>query len=93
MTMLKPAHPGELLREDVVPALKTEKGITGVSDFAELLGCSRSYLSSVLQEKAPISVELAANLELAGLGIAHNWIAMQAAHDKANGFIRGVKTL
>jgi addiction module HigA family antidote len=84
MPMFKPSHPGELLREDIVPALKSEKGIVGVSEFAERLGCSRSHLSNILQEKAPITAEFAACLELAGLGVAQNWLAMQAAYDQAN---------
>lgn len=85
MAMLKPAHPGELLREDVLPALSSEKGIAGVSDLARQLGCSRSFLSRILQGNAPITAEFAACLELAGLGIAQNWLAMQAAYDQAKG--------
>lgn len=80
MPMFNPAHPGSLLREDVVPALKSEYRI-GITELARRLGYSRSHISNVLHEKSPITADLALRLELAGLGSARSWLAMQAAHD------------
>lgn len=59
MTMFNPPHPGETLREDVLPAL----GLT-VSEAAQQLGVSRVTLSRVLNGKAAISIDLARRLEI-----------------------------
>lgn len=78
--MYNPPHPGETLREDVLPAL----GLT-VTDAAEQLGVTRAALSRVLNGRAAISPEMALRLEL-WLGIEHGgradtWVAQQAAYD------------
>ncbi|MCX2694480.1 HigA family addiction module antitoxin [Pseudomonas sp. DCB_CB] len=83
MPMLNPSHPGALLREDIVPALKADKCIVGITDLAQRLGYSRPHFSNILHERAPITAELAYRLELAGLGVARNWLAMQSAYDLA----------
>ena len=46
----QPTHPGEILREDVLPAL----AIT-VSEAAEGLGISRQTLRRILAEKLSVS--------------------------------------
>lgn len=79
-TMHNPPHPGETLREDVLPAL----GIT-VTDAAAQLGVTRAALSRVLNGRAGISPEMALRLER-WLGIEHGgragvWLGMQSAHD------------
>lgn len=56
--MHNPPHPGETLREDVLPAL----GLT-VTQAAEELGINRVTLSRVLNGKAGISIDLALRLE------------------------------
>lgn len=76
MPMHNPPHPGEILREDVLPALKMTIG-----DLAEHLGYSRPHFSSVLNGHAPISADLAFRLELAGLGTGRHWLVMQSAYD------------
>lgn len=53
-----PTHPGELLREDVLPSL----GLT-VTSAAEQLGVTRAALSRVLNGRAAISPEMALRLE------------------------------
>jgi len=78
--MHKPPHPGETLRDDVLPAL----GLT-VTDAATQLGVTRAALSRVLNGKAAISPEMALRLER-WLGIerggrASVWLAMQSACD------------
>ncbi|MNM39346.1 hypothetical protein D3C81_501210 [compost metagenome] len=76
MAMYNPPHPGESLREDVLPAI----GMT-VSGLARHLGYSRGQLSTVLNCRAAISADLAYRLELAGLGDARQYLAEQAAYD------------
>jgi addiction module HigA family antidote len=51
---LKPMHPGEMLREDVVPALGKSK-----IEIAQLLGISRQTLYDILDEKQPVTPGMA----------------------------------
>lgn len=76
MPMHNPPHPGEALREDVLPAI----GLS-VAALARHLGYSRGQLSTVLNGRASLSADLAHRLELAGLGNARVYLAEQAAHD------------
>ncbi len=75
-----PPHPGETLREDVLPAL----GMT-VTDAAAQLGVTRAALSRVLNGRAAISPEMALRLEgwlgVKNGGRADLWIAQQASYD------------
>jgi addiction module HigA family antidote len=78
--MYNPPHPGETLREDVLPAL----GLS-VSAAAGQLGVTRGMLSRVLNGNAPISADLAVRLEK-WLGVdrggdAEKWMRMQASYD------------
>ena len=75
--MFNPPHPGETLREDVLPAL----GLT-VTQAALELGVNRVTLSRVLNEKAGISVDFALRLEawLDGPS-AESWLKGQLAYD------------
>jgi addiction module HigA family antidote len=78
--MHNPPHPGETLREDILPAL----GLN-VSEAAEQLQIARATLSRVLNGRAAISPEMALRLE-GWLGVengggADAWIALQAAYD------------
>ena len=47
---LPPMHPGELLREEILPALDRPK-----TEIARLLGVSRQTLYDVLKEKQPVT--------------------------------------
>jgi len=76
MPMHNPPHPGESLREDILPAINMT-----ISSLAEHLGYSRGQLSTVINGHAGISADLAYRLELAGLGNARMWLALQAAYD------------
>ena len=72
----EPTHPGELLREDVLPALKMN-----VSQAARELGVSRQLLHRILAGKAAVTPEMAVRLgKWAGNG-PHLWLAMQHAYD------------
>src|SRR3954470_10382238 len=54
---LPPMHPGELLREDVLPALGRTK-----TEIASLLGVSRQTLYDILAEKQPVTPAMALRL-------------------------------
>jgi addiction module HigA family antidote len=71
-----PIHPGEIVREDVLPAL----GLS-VSEAARWLGISRQQLHRVLACTHPITTEMALRLgKLAGNGPGL-WLRMQQAYD------------
>jgi addiction module HigA family antidote len=53
----KPTHPGEILREDVLPTLRMTQ-----TEFAQRLGVSRLTVSEILHEKRPVSVDMAIRL-------------------------------
>lgn len=71
-----PAHPGELLREVVIPATGRSR-----TEIATLLGISRQHLHDILSERKPVSPSVAVRLgKLFGDG-AGAWVRMQAAYD------------
>jgi len=71
-----PTHPGEMLREDVIPATGRTK-----TEIASLLGISRQHLYDILEERKPVSPAVAVRLgKLFGDG-AGIWVRMQAAYD------------
>ena len=78
--MHNPPHPGETLREDVLPAL----GLS-VTDAAAQLGVTRAALSRVLNGRAAISPEMALRIEqwlgVENGGRADVWLAGQATSD------------
>src|SRR5947209_5687629 len=78
--MHNPAHPGDILREDVLPAL----GLT-VTEAAAQLDVTRVALSRVLNGRAAISSEMALRLEKwlgpENGGDATVWLAMQSQYD------------
>lgn len=76
MAMHNPPHPGEALREDVLPAL----GMTE-AELAKHVNYPVEQLAGVLSCCNPISDDLAKCLELAGVGNARTWLAEQAAYD------------
>lgn len=72
-----PTHPGELLREDVLPA--TGKPIAEIS---RMLGVSRQHLHDILAERKPVSTDMAVRLgKLFGNGPGV-WVGMQGAYDQ-----------
>jgi addiction module antidote protein, HigA family len=72
----RPTHPGAILREDVLPALRiTQK------DFADLLGVSRLTVSELLHEKRALTPDMAMRLgKLLGNG-PEIWLRMQLTLD------------
>ena len=71
-----PVHPGEVLREDVLPALRLS-----VSEAARRLGVSRQQLHRVLACTHPITTDMALRIgKFAGNG-PELWLRMQQAYD------------
>jgi addiction module HigA family antidote len=71
-----PIHPGEIVREDILPAL----GLS-VSDTARRLGVSRQQLHRMLACTHPITMEMALRIgKLAGNGPGL-WLRMQQSYD------------
>lgn len=83
-SMKRPVHPGEVLREDVLPAV----GLS-VTEVAEHLGVSRVTLSRVINEHARITANLAVRLEAAGVSTARMWMDLQSAYDLAQAYAAG----
>lgn len=70
------AHPGVLLRGEILPALRLPK-----SEIADRLGISHQHLYDILNEKKLVSPDVAVRLGKAfgdGPGV---WLRMQAAYD------------
>lgn len=72
----KPTHPGEVLREDVLPALGMTQG-----ELAKRLGVSRLSVSELLHEKRALSADMAVRLARLMNTTPESWLRMQAAVD------------
>lgn len=71
-----PTHPGEILREDVLPALKLT-----ISEAARQLRVTRQTLHRILSGKSGITPEMAVRLgKFCGNGPAI-WLRMQQTYD------------
>lgn len=71
-----PTHPGEILREDVLPALRMTQ-----TEFAQRLGVSRLTVSELLHEKRSLTPDMAARIAKLLRGAPEFWLRMQAARD------------
>jgi antitoxin HigA-1 len=75
-TGLPAMHPGELLREEILPALGRPR-----AEIAHLLGVSRQALHTILTERGSVSPEMALRLgKLCGNG-PELWISLQTRYD------------
>ena len=73
---IRPIHPGEILREDVLPALARPK-----TEIARLLGISRQTLYDILNEKQPVTAQMALRLgKMCGNG-PDIWLNLQKRYD------------
>lgn len=72
----KPTHPGEVLREDVLPALKLTQG-----EIASRLGVSRLSVSELLHGKRTLSPDMAVRIGRLTNTTPESWLRMQAAVD------------
>jgi len=78
--MFNPPHPGETLKEDILPAL----GLT-VTQAAHQLGVTRTAFSRVINGRAGISPDMARRIEIwlgqERGGRADLWLGMQMDYD------------
>ena len=85
---LAPMHPGELLREEVLPALGRTK-----TEIASLLGVSRQTLYDAIAERQPVTPAMALRLgKLCGNG-PNLWLNLQNAYDLAEASARLAKEI
>ena len=72
----RPTHPGAILREDVLPALKMSQ-----TEFADLLRVSRVTVSELLHEKRSLSAEMAVRIGTLLKTTPESWLRMQVSVD------------
>jgi antitoxin HigA-1 len=72
----KATHPGEALREDVLPALGMSQ-----TELARRLGVSRFSVSELLLGKRAMSPDMAVRIATLTNTTAESWLRMQAAVD------------
>ncbi len=73
---LPPVHPGEILKEDVLPSA----GLS-VTAAAKALGVSRQMLHDILSERKPLSAVMCLKLSRLLGGSPEMWMRLQAAYD------------
>jgi antitoxin HigA-1 len=72
----EPPHPGEYLKKDVLPAL----GMT-ITQLADHLGVTRATLSSLVNGKSDMSIEMAQRLGMAFRNGTRFWFTLQTQRD------------
>lgn len=72
----KPTHPGELIREDLLP----ETGLTQ-RELADLMGVSRRTISEIIHERRGITPDIAFRLARVFNSTPELWMHMQQAVD------------
>jgi addiction module HigA family antidote len=72
----KPTHPGELIREEYMKTMKLT-----VTSLAGSLGISRKTLSTIINERAGVTPDMALRLSRAFSTSAELWLNMQRGYD------------
>jgi addiction module HigA family antidote len=73
---LPPVHPGEILREDILP----EIGLS-VTAVAKALGVSRQMLHDILAERKPLSAVMCLKVSRLLGSTPEFWMRLQAEYD------------
>lgn len=73
---LPPVHPGEILREDVLP----EVGLS-VTATAQALGVSRQMVHEILAERRPLSAVMCLKVSRLFGSTPEFWMRLQAEYD------------
>lgn len=73
---LAPMHPGELLREEILPGLRKPK-----AEIARLLEVSRQSLYDILAERQDVTPAMALRLAKLFGNSAEMWVNMQRNYD------------
>lgn len=74
---MAPPHPGEILREDMLPRLNLAPDA-----LAGRLGLSTDAVADVLAERRPITSEIAARLAATFGHSVRFWLGLQAQYDR-----------
>ena len=69
----RPTHPGEILREDVLPALNMSQ-----TEFAKLLDVSRVTVSELLLEKRALTADMAVRIATLLKTTPESWLRRYA---------------
>ena len=89
---IAPVHPGEVLREDIFPALGVTK-----PGLANALGVRRQTLHELFTLKRGVTPEMAIRLEMVLGSTAETWLALQAERDlwqvRKSPNVKGLKRL
>ena len=72
----KPTHPGEILRDDMLPALNMTQ-----TELAKRLGVSRLSVSELLHGKRALSADMAMRIARLTGTTPESWLRMQEAVD------------
>ena len=72
----RPTHPGEILREDMLPALGMTQG-----EMAKRLGVSRLSVSDLLHGKRALTADMAIRVARLTNTTPESWLQMQSAVD------------
>ena len=72
----RPTHPGAILREDILP----DAGLSQ-TELAELLGVSRRTVNEVVNERRPVTIDMALRLSRVFNTSPEFWLNMQQAVD------------
>lgn len=72
----RPTHPGELLREEILPAASISQ-----AELAKLMGVSRRTVNEICQERRGVSADIAHRLARVLNTTPELWINMQSAVD------------
>ena len=75
-TGLPPVHPGEVIREDILPSV----GLS-VTAAAKALGVSRQMLHDILAARRPLSVVMCLKVARLFGSTPELWMRLQAAYD------------
>jgi addiction module HigA family antidote len=73
---LPPVHPGEIIREDILP----QAGLS-VTAVAKALGVSRQMVHDILAERRPLSAVMCLKISRLFGSTPEFWIRLQAEYD------------
>jgi len=73
---LPPIHPGEIIREDILPSV----GLS-VTGAAKALGVSRQMLHGILSGRKPLSAVMCLRIARLFGGSPEVWMRLQASYD------------
>jgi antitoxin HigA-1 len=73
---LRAVHPGEVLREDVLPAINKPK-----AEIARLLGTTRTTLYAIMNGEQALTAEMALKIGKLTGTMPEMWLNLQQAYD------------